>query len=260
MKIIPRSGWGARAPKSRTTTTWSKRTKVAIHWSAGPASQTPREIQDFHMAAPPRGRGWADVGYNFLVSRDGRIYEGRGWTVVGAHAAGHNTEAIGICLIGRTGSDLTPAAKRAIRWLFDEACRRAGRRLAVCGHRDLGSTQCPGDTVYAWIKAGMPVDQLNQPSGGSSGSTESTPNWTEEIIMALPSLARGAKGADVGRLQGLLHAAGYRDSAIDNNFGAKTERAVQRFQQHKKVKGSVRSDGTGDGVCGRYTWAALLGE
>ena len=41
-----------------------------------------RKIQDFHMGP---GRNWWDIGYNFLIGEDGRIYEGRGFDAQGAH-------------------------------------------------------------------------------------------------------------------------------------------------------------------------------
>lgn len=84
-------------------------------------------------------------------------------------------------------------------------------------------------------------------------------DWTETIIMALPELREGHRGADVGRAQGLLVAAGYTDSRIDDNFGPKTTRAVRRFQKNHKTRNSV-VNGNGDGVIGRFTWTDLLGE
>lgn len=153
MEIISRAKWGARAPRSRSTVSWSQRREFIVHYSEGPTSQTVRQIQDFHMD----GRGWSDVGYNFLVDVKGRIYEGRGWLVVGAHAPDHNSSGIGVCMIGRDG-DATPAAKKAIRWLYDEACRRKGGKLKMLGHRDVYATSCPGNELYAWVRAGMPAD------------------------------------------------------------------------------------------------------
>lgn len=153
MDIISRAEWGARAPRARTPTTWGHRTEFVVHHSEGPTSQSVRSIQDFHMGT----RGWSDIGYNFLVDVHGRIYEGRGWLTVGAHAPGHNSSGIGVCMIGRDG-DATPAALRSIRWVYDEAHRRAGRSLKKLGHRDVYSTDCPGDQLYAWVRAGMPAD------------------------------------------------------------------------------------------------------
>ena len=48
-------------------------------------------IQDYHMD----DRDWWDIGYNFLIGQDGRIYEGRGFTVQGAHCSGWNTQTLG---------------------------------------------------------------------------------------------------------------------------------------------------------------------
>ncbi|MEO5875533.1 MAG: N-acetylmuramoyl-L-alanine amidase, partial [Streptosporangiaceae bacterium] len=112
MKITTRAGWGAKAPKSRITTVWGRRTEFVVHHSEGPTTASVRSIQDFHMGPQ---RGWSDVAYNFLCRDDGTIYEGRGWLTVGAHATGHNTSGIGVCYIGQNAP--TDAAKRSIRAL-----------------------------------------------------------------------------------------------------------------------------------------------
>jgi len=44
--------------------------------------------------------GWIDIGYHFVVGEEGNVYERRGWTSVGAHAAGCNSRSIGIAFIG----------------------------------------------------------------------------------------------------------------------------------------------------------------
>ncbi|WP_017578594.1 N-acetylmuramoyl-L-alanine amidase [Nocardiopsis valliformis] len=161
--IVSRSGWGARSPRSTTTTDWSERIGFTVHYSAGPPSQTPRQIQDFHMD----DRGWDDIGYNFLVDQEGTIYEGRGWLVVGAHAAPNNTSHIGVCFIGSDG-DATPAAKTAIRDLYVDACHRAGRLLAQTWHSGLPgqSTLCPGIDLRTWTQGGMSTDII-PPAAGS---------------------------------------------------------------------------------------------
>jgi N-acetylmuramoyl-L-alanine amidase len=53
-------------------------------------------MQNHHMDR----NGWVDIGYNFVVGEDGRVYTGRGSGFVGAHAAGCNSRSMGIAIIG----------------------------------------------------------------------------------------------------------------------------------------------------------------
>lgn len=243
-KVVSRAEWGARAPRSRqTTTTWAARTEFIVHYSAGPPTQSPRQIQDFHMDA----QGWVDVGYNFLVDQAGTVYEGRGWLIVGSHAPGHNTSGIGVCFIGRDGDD-TPAARAAIRWLYDEACRRAGRKLKILGHRDVYATSCPGDRLHAWVKAGMPVDGAVQSVTGSS-KTGGDP---------LIGLRKGDKGEAVKALQQLIVYAGrgaaLGKAGVDGVYGDATAEALRLVRQDM---GSAAKPGYGDEVTG-YAYAQLM--
>lgn len=74
-------------------------------------------------------------------------------------------------------------------------------------------------------------------------------DWTTEIIMALPTLSRGASGQPVRNLQGLLGANGH-PTTVDGAFGPNTEAGVRAFQQRRGL--SV------DGVAGRHTWTTLI--
>jgi hypothetical protein len=238
VEIISRRGWGARAPRSRTVTTWAHRTEFVVHHSEGPTTQTVRSIQDFHMDDPDHR--WSDIGYNFLVDDKGRIYEGRGWLVVGAQAIDHNTSGIGVCFIGRDGSDVTAAAKTSIRWLYDEACRKAGRALAKRGHGQLSgnSTSCPGKTLQAWVNAGMPA-------------SVPVTDWMEAMVQKLPTLKKGDKGEHVETLRGLLLARSHPEvKTVEGPFDATVEAAVRAVQEWGKV-------GV-DGIVGQDTWPVLL--
>lgn len=84
-----------------------------------------------------------------------------------------------------------------------------------------------------------------------------TPNWTEDVVNNLPTLAQGATGQAVRNLQGLLNAHGERLDT-DGAFGPLTHAAVARFEVSHRVANSVRTDGTGDGIAGRQVWTALL--
>src|SRR5699024_9054129 len=87
-----------------------------------PAKRQMRQIQAFHMFS----RGWCDVGYNYLVSRNGKIFVGRGYGVLGAHTENANTGNMGISFSGNYTSSTPPraqqiAAAKALRYLKDRA-------------------------------------------------------------------------------------------------------------------------------------------
>lgn len=253
MEIISREKWGAAAPRSVARVPWAQRTGVMIHYSAASVNQTVRAIQDYHM----RVRGWSDIGYNLLVrASTGVIYMGRGWDVLGAHCAGYNTPNVGICVIGPdvTGhQDVTEAARASVRWLVGEIERRAGRELVLLGHRDRGSTACPGDELYGWVKKGMPgaaPAPAPAPAPGPVG-------WEGAAIMALDTINQGDTGPDVRKSQALLAAAGFpprnsftSDGRPDGRAGDGWGDACEAFQRSRRI--------TADRVCGRQTWGELL--
>ena len=80
--------WGARAPSSSISKMASPVTYAVVHHSAGAHCTTKagcisqvKGFQNYHMDS----NGWSDIGYNFIVGEDGNVYEGRGWTTMGAH-------------------------------------------------------------------------------------------------------------------------------------------------------------------------------
>jgi hypothetical protein len=161
MRIITRDEWGAREPREERRTTWSARTGFAVHHSGANPNQSVQEIQNFHMD----DRGWWDVGYNFLVRPNGDIYEGRGWLGVGAHAHGHNTAYIGVCLIGNyERAKPSAAAKASLAYLYQEANRMDGNTLRIATHRQIGSTECPGDELHRWVIAHLAGHTPGKPS------------------------------------------------------------------------------------------------
>ena len=115
---------------------------IVIHHSALPLSDGPREIQYMHM----HDKGFADIGYHFVVDDRGQIYEGRRISVRGAHTGGHNTGTVGVVLMGNFEEAQPPVAqvsdvKVLIRYLSGEYTI-----THLAGHRDFqpGETVCPG--------------------------------------------------------------------------------------------------------------------
>lgn len=157
--VRPRRVWGARRPAAPVTRDpWHNGVRVVVHHTAdhGPARNRIyeecahlRAMQYFHQ----RVRGWNDIGYNYIIMPSGRVYEGRGFGVRGAHVAGHNTDSCGISFAG-TYTDRQPsaAAVRAFRNLLARLEAKGARVTDVVPHRALGSTACPGDGVIEALK------------------------------------------------------------------------------------------------------------
>uniref|UniRef100_A0A8C8SUX5 Peptidoglycan-recognition protein n=1 Tax=Pelusios castaneus TaxID=367368 RepID=A0A8C8SUX5_9SAUR len=155
--IVSRSQWGARPPRSRV----QLRTPVPfviIHHTAGnrctslaSCRQQVKGIQNYHMD----NQRWSDIGYNFLIGEDGRVYEGRGWRTVGAHARGWNAKSLGFSFLGNF-SNRAPnaAALNAAKKLIQCAVSRGylSRSYTLKGHRNVNQTSCPGNSLYAIIR------------------------------------------------------------------------------------------------------------
>lgn len=103
-------------------------------------------------------RKWDDIGYNFLIGNDGRVYEGRGWNKKGAHAVGFNDRSIGIAFIGNFQNSVpTAKAIAAYRNLILCSVQRGylSKTYQLKGHRQVATsgTMCPGNSLYAQVNS-----------------------------------------------------------------------------------------------------------
>jgi N-acetylmuramoyl-L-alanine amidase len=110
------------------------------------------EIRRWHVD----GNGWSDIGYHYVIKRDGTIEKGRDVTVPGAHVAGHNKDSIGICMVGgkarsgRHASNFTRRQWRALDQLVAELFIQFPG-ATVSGHNDYDSgKKCPQFDAKAW--------------------------------------------------------------------------------------------------------------
>lgn len=114
--------------------------KIIIHCSATKADQDINAaiIRSWHKAAP---RKWSDIGYHFVIKRDGTIEAGRPLERSGAHCKGHNSNSIGICLVGGLNgaggpeNNFTDTQFNSLKLLVDGLCFKFGI-TEVKGHRD----------------------------------------------------------------------------------------------------------------------------
>lgn len=163
----------------------TKITHIVIHYSATYEDQnlTVKDIDKMH-----RDRGWAGVGYHWVIRRDGVIERGRPEAQVGAHVGGQNTGKIGICCIGglnrATGpnkgvDNRTPSQIQSLTTLIRE-CLERYPGAKVVGHRDLAATQCPGFDVATWW-AGVQKKKKPEPVKVPSSAPVTTPSVGEDV-------------------------------------------------------------------------------
>lgn len=172
--ILSRAAWQADETLVREPYRTGVVTGAMIHHTAGRNDYTEedvpgimRSIQTYHV----KGRGWNDMGYQVLVDRFGRAWEGRGGgltnTISGGHALGvTNYRTFGIAVMGDFNTAEPPATmlrtlERVIAWKFKlHGVNPAGTTWgssgqdggspylrAISGHRDENATDCPGHLV-----------------------------------------------------------------------------------------------------------------
>jgi uncharacterized protein with LGFP repeats len=166
-------------------------------------SQVPsiiRSIYAYHV----RANGWCDVGYNYLVDRFGRIWEGRagGITkpVLGAHTGGFNYDSFGVSLIGsydkvQPSAEMLSATEQLFAWrlggYYVDPTRSttlvagsfSGSRYptgstvrfkTISGHRDADETACPGRYAYADLTDIRPATRALMGAGFVAPALSST--------------------------------------------------------------------------------------
>ena len=129
--------------------------KIIIHCAATPDGKdyTVEQIRQWHTSPKPKGNGWKDIGYHFVIYRDGSVHPGRPIEQIGAHTSGYNANSIGICYIGGCAKDgktpkdtRTTEQKAALVKLVTEL-RRRFPNASVHGHNEFANKACPSFNV-----------------------------------------------------------------------------------------------------------------
>lgn len=125
--------------------------KIIIHCSATPEGKdfTVQQIREWHV----KGNGWRDIGYHFVIYRDGSIHKGRPIEQVGAHTTGHNAHSIGICYIGgcaadgKTPKDTRTEAQRLALIKLVRELKASYPSATIHGHNEFANKACPSFIV-----------------------------------------------------------------------------------------------------------------
>lgn len=170
-KILTRSDWGANEKLRSGSPSYGTIKAGFVHHTVNANDYTRKQVPSIIRgiyAYHTQSRGWSDIGYNFLVDQFGRIWEGRYGgmrrPVIGAHTLGYNHLSFAMSAIGNFDiAEPPPAVAEAYAalyaWKLDRhdvpaksTPKLDGRRFkAISGHRDAGSTACPGRYLYAQL-------------------------------------------------------------------------------------------------------------
>ena len=119
---------------------------IAVHHSQRKIDSLKR-IKELHVKI----NKWEDIGYHFLIDKNGKLYKGRSEKFIGAHVYGHNKDSIGICLIGNF--DEEKPTKKQIQTLMKFLKQKTEEFKIpiknILGHREFPEVikTCPGKFV-----------------------------------------------------------------------------------------------------------------
>ena len=126
---------------------------IVIHCAATKASMDIglTEIRKWHV----QGNGWRDVGYHYIIRRNGEVELGRSIRDTGAHAAGYNHKSVGLCMVGGMAEDNSAENNfTAQQWtaLLDlvKQLKADYPEADVIGHNEISEKECPSFDVQKW--------------------------------------------------------------------------------------------------------------
>lgn len=233
--------------------------------------------------------GFAMIGYNYYVRKDGTVYKGRPDNVTSGNCYGQNNQSLGVCFEGDYDKETSmPTAQfNAGVWLIKKLMNDYGIK-EVNGHKKYYNTECPGK----YFPLARMLDAIKTYSGTSGKPTPTVPESTskklwevsiqgeevkalqrvlvnefkaridvdgyfgEATLKACPLVVEGNKGNIVKLVQQRLLNRGYdslkASGGADGIFGKGTTKAVQNLQKNKSL--------VIDGKVGQNTWKALYSK
>ncbi len=152
--VIPRATWTSAKPKLWDTDPMNGISRITVHHdgmssftstSQAAAAQRLESIRNSHV----NSRGWADIGYHYIVDPAGRVWEGRPIDRQGAHVADNNPHNLGVMMLGNYDQQSpTNAAAKALDDFVAAMMRRYGVPVGrVYTHQEIKPTACPGTSL-----------------------------------------------------------------------------------------------------------------
>ena len=221
-----------QAPLNRSVT----RTFIHCDDSTNPHT-TVMDIHGWHI-----DRGWSGCGYHIYIDSDAKSWHGRDIESVGAHTAGYNTGALGICLNGLHPSDFSEAQFKELRRICHEI-DKAHNGMRFSEHNDVAAKDCPVFDAYAVL--GLNSDgYMTGDYGDPVAPHKPSDIKMLAIEMRMAQVRMGNTHPHVGLVQKIL------GITADEIFGPATDASVKAFQK--------RTGLSADGIVGQQTWGRLL--
>jgi len=159
--VIPRARWARGNPDGSDLNKMIVPIKwVTIHHDGldSPMTETSMDASAARIEwirCGHRGRGFSDIGYHYVIDRDGRVWEGRNLRWQGAHVSKHNEQNIGILVMGnfdiqKPSQQQLDGTRLHVRKLLAQYKLSRGRVLT---HREWAGakTACPGKHLQAAV-------------------------------------------------------------------------------------------------------------
>jgi N-acetylmuramoyl-L-alanine amidase len=97
-------------------------------------------------------RGWSDIGYHYVIRRNGLLEKGRPIEMPGAHVKGMNENTIGIVYVGGVDSqgeaeDNRTLPQKITMQLLLQYLAIKYKTSKILGHKECSNTECPSFDV-----------------------------------------------------------------------------------------------------------------
>jgi len=150
--IVGAQTWAVLPDKSIVKKSKRVINEIIVHCTATPEGQdvTVNSIRQGHLR-----RGFSDIGYHYVIYRDGSIHDGRNVNISGAHCTGHNQHSIGVCYVGGLENipnvpyeklppkDTRTAAQKTSLLKLLKELKALYPKATIHGHYEYANKACP---------------------------------------------------------------------------------------------------------------------
>lgn len=157
--VIARSEWARFGPNIAETNPMGRVQRITVHhegatpFTSTSKSEVARRMESIRRSH--RDRGFADIGYHYVVDPAGRVWQGRATSLQGAHVKDNNENNLGIMVLGNFDRQRPTAAQITTLDAFvaGEMRRYNVGPGNVFTHQELNPSACPGRNLQTYMVA-----------------------------------------------------------------------------------------------------------